>query len=341
MRLIKRTEEAPAEAEDQEGDGTILTYYRYPSLKKPQWTWEIVLYFFLGGLAAGSYLVATLAGLFGRPEDRGVARSGRYIAAVTVLACPLLLVADLGRPERFVHMMRIVKTRSPMSMGTWGLSAFAVFASLGAIRELVEDGVLGKSRLVTKPFTWVPLSVSGVLGSLAAYFVSSYTGVLLSFTNVPLWAKNRRLQGPLFLTSALSTGLAAISLVLGIGGGTHGSTHQWLGRAETAATIGELALIGGTCATLGPLAQPLTKPPYALPFWLGAVGFGHIVPAALRFAAESASGRLCRILGVVASVFVLAGGLIFRWTTVEAGKSSVDDPIYYLQFTKAKPGQRR
>src|SRR5512133_3584578 len=99
-------------------------YYGYPALKRPEWRWEIPAYFFLGGLAAGSYLIATLADLFGTQEDRPVSRVGRYLAFASVAVSPLLLVRDLGRPERFSHMLRILKTRSPMSMGTFGLSGF-------------------------------------------------------------------------------------------------------------------------------------------------------------------------------------------------------------------------
>src|SRR5437660_11675154 len=82
-------------------------YYDYPVLKAPLWRWEIIWYFFFGGLAAGNYVIASIASLFGARDDRAVARAGYYLSLVTLLPCPILLIKDLGRPERFLHMLRI------------------------------------------------------------------------------------------------------------------------------------------------------------------------------------------------------------------------------------------
>src|SRR5438128_12287194 len=76
-------------------------YYDYPVLKEPFWGWEIIWYFFFAGLAAGSYIIATIASLFGSRDDRVVARTGYYLSLLALLPCPLLLIKDLGRPERF------------------------------------------------------------------------------------------------------------------------------------------------------------------------------------------------------------------------------------------------
>ena len=92
------------------------TYYDYPVLKAPFWRWEIIWYFFFGGLAAGCYVLATIASLFGSPEDRSVTRTGYYLSLLALLPCPALLIKDLGRPERFLHMLRVFKVKSPMSM---------------------------------------------------------------------------------------------------------------------------------------------------------------------------------------------------------------------------------
>jgi len=92
------------------------SYYDYPVLKAPTWHWEIIWYFFFGGLAAGCYVIASIALLFGTREDRAVARAGYYLSLLSLVPCPLLLIKDLGRPERFLHMLRIFKVKSPMSM---------------------------------------------------------------------------------------------------------------------------------------------------------------------------------------------------------------------------------
>src|SRR5881394_3555588 len=120
------------------------TYYDYPVLKAPVWRWEIILYFFMGGLAAGCYVIATIASLFGSREDRVVARAGYYLSLLALLPCPPLLIKDLGRPERFLNMLRIFKVRSPMSMGTWGLLSFSLFSGVTALIQAARDGLLGK-----------------------------------------------------------------------------------------------------------------------------------------------------------------------------------------------------
>jgi len=109
------------------------SYYDYPVLKAPVWRWEIIWYFFFGGLAAGCYVIATIASLFGSKEDRAVVRTGYYLSLLAVLPCPPLLIKDLGRPERFLHMLRMFKFKSPMSMGTWSLLSFSLFSGLTAV----------------------------------------------------------------------------------------------------------------------------------------------------------------------------------------------------------------
>jgi formate-dependent nitrite reductase membrane component NrfD len=86
-----------------EHEGQETAYYDYALLKAPIWRWEIVWYFFLGGLAAGCYVIASIAALFGSPEDRAVVRTGYYLSLLALLPCPLLLIKDLGRPERFLY----------------------------------------------------------------------------------------------------------------------------------------------------------------------------------------------------------------------------------------------
>src|SRR6201986_4517642 len=105
-------------------------YYGLPILKKPFWKWEIAGSFFFEGISAGSYVLCTVAGLRDRVQfDEGI-RRGRYLSFVSMLFCPPLLIADLGRPERFHHMLRIFKKTSPMNHGAWALSGYGLFASL-------------------------------------------------------------------------------------------------------------------------------------------------------------------------------------------------------------------
>ena len=100
-----------------------------------------MLYFFLGGIAAGAYTIATLAEVFGDKRHRPIVRAGRYIALPCLAVSPLLLIKDLGKPTRFFNMLRVFKLKSPMSMGTWGLVTFSGFAGLSAVAELAAQGV--------------------------------------------------------------------------------------------------------------------------------------------------------------------------------------------------------
>ncbi len=116
---------------DPEKEQQEPTYYDYPVLKAPFWRWEIIWYFFFGGLAAGTYVIASIASLFGSKEDRVVVRTGYYLSLLALLPCPPLLIKDLGRPERFLNMLRMFKVKSPMSTGQqiWSLNPLARKAS--------------------------------------------------------------------------------------------------------------------------------------------------------------------------------------------------------------------
>ncbi|MFY9932925.1 MAG: NrfD/PsrC family molybdoenzyme membrane anchor subunit, partial [Streptosporangiaceae bacterium] len=116
------------------------SYYGRPILKPPAWEWRIPAYFFTGGLSAGSALLAAGADLTGRPNLR---RAGRLAGFGALLASMYLLVADLGRPERFHHMLRVAKPTSPMSVGTWILVAYGPGSGLAAAAELLPPSLQG------------------------------------------------------------------------------------------------------------------------------------------------------------------------------------------------------
>src|SRR5438094_2584573 len=128
---------------DPEREREEPSYYDFPVLKAPTWHWEITWYFFFGGLAAGCYVIASIASLFGSREDRAVARAGYYLSLLSLLPCPLLLIKDLGRPERFLHMLRIFKVKSPMSSGTGGLVSFSLFSGVTVVIQAARAGIFG------------------------------------------------------------------------------------------------------------------------------------------------------------------------------------------------------
>ncbi|HET7092391.1 MAG TPA: NrfD/PsrC family molybdoenzyme membrane anchor subunit, partial [Thermomicrobiales bacterium] len=99
-------------------------YYGLPVIHKVHWKWLIIVYFFLGGIAGAAQAIAGVAAVRDRDRNRPIVRAARYVSALAFVPCPALLMVDLGRPERFFHMLRIVKLRSPMSIGSWTLTLF-------------------------------------------------------------------------------------------------------------------------------------------------------------------------------------------------------------------------
>ena len=110
------------------------SYYGQPVLKEPTWTWEIPCYFFTGGLSGGSSVLSMSAKLFGNEK---LSRTALYIGAVGDAISPLLLISDLGRPERFHHMLRVFKVTSPMNVGSWILLVNGGASNTAAVLELL------------------------------------------------------------------------------------------------------------------------------------------------------------------------------------------------------------
>ena len=153
-------------------------YYGIPPIKKAHWTWQVPVYFWIGGLAAGTHLFTTLAQLLGH-EDKALVRTGRYTVLVAMILSPVLLIWDLGRPERFYNMLRIVKLRSPMNTQSWALTLFGGFAGLLATRQAAEDGLLGSNFLSRLVLKFIPAKLVAVLGLPFGLYVGANTGYSL------------------------------------------------------------------------------------------------------------------------------------------------------------------
>ena len=197
-----------------------------PFIKAPVWTWEVPLYFWVGGLASGSAFVAAACDAAGDHES---ARVARKLALGSVALAPPLLIADLGRPGRFFNMLRILKPRSPMNLGAWCLIAFSTTAAAAVGADLLERPRAARSF--------------GVATTLLGGYLGSYTGVLLATTAVPLWARSRAVLGPVFICTAAASGAAATRLALAAGGmSDEHPTQEALDRVETASILAELTL---------------------------------------------------------------------------------------------------
>jgi formate-dependent nitrite reductase membrane component NrfD len=303
------------------GEGGGEGYYNYPVVRRPVWTWEVPMYFWLGGMAAGAYVTASLAQNFGSADDRRVAAGGFYVAAAAVLPCAPLLIGDLGRPQRFHHMLRIFKPLSPMNLGAWTLTGFTPIAFARAASHAAGTGLL--SGPLGMLASLVPNRLAELTGVVLGLTLAGYSGVLLAATNIPLWAKSKLLGG-LFMASALASGSAAVTLQAARRGVPDATLHR-LGTLESVASIGEMAMLTGYLVQSGKTARPLTTGRFAAPFWLGAVGAGAVLPLLLHQFARRRNGRSRRSLSSAAAICTIAGSLALRWSIFEAGKDSSED----------------
>jgi formate-dependent nitrite reductase membrane component NrfD len=270
-------------------------------MKAPVWTWEVPLYFWTGGVASGSAFVALACDLAG---DHRSARIARVVSLAALAPSPPLLILDLGRPERFYNMLRIVKTRSPMSMGAWALT---LFGSLNA--GAVAADLLGREKTARG---------LGAATAVVGGYLGSYTGVLLAGTAVPLWARSRLFLGPIFVCTATATGAAATRLVLVASGVESGSpTRVALRHVQAGAMAAEMTLSMINERRLGRHAEPLHHSPKMK--WAK-----RLVNAGLGLQFLGSRTGLSAA-GHAASALYLAAGLLFRYAWVEAGPVSARD----------------
>jgi hypothetical protein len=184
-------------------------YYGQPVVKPPVWTWEIPLYFFMGGLAGMSAVIATGAVIFHQVD---LARSAMWIAAIAgAVLSPVLLIMDLGRPRLFLNMLRVFKHRSAMSMGAWILSLFGACAVPGLIAlELHANQIFaGTLDQLLRLAAGIFIFASAIFGTLLA----TYTGVLIGATAIPAWFLHRTLLPIHFGTAGLGSAAAVLELL--------------------------------------------------------------------------------------------------------------------------------
>ncbi|HZO88869.1 MAG TPA: NrfD/PsrC family molybdoenzyme membrane anchor subunit [Chthonomonadaceae bacterium] len=301
------------------------TYYDVPMLKPPVWKWEIPSYFFLGGLSAGAFVLSRLAARFGKGRYREVTQAGTAVAAAALAPCPLLLIRDLGDPKRFHFMLRVFKPQSPMNLGAWTLMAYSGAVTLAAMQEWLLGRRKGRARRDSLPARVAGDALSAAtdgLGIPVALLLGGYTGVLLSTTSTPLWARNPWL-GPLFSASALGAGAEAINLALSAK--APDAAREPVEQVGQAARLAEAVTLGGFLASAGSLAAPLTQGKYAPHLWGGAIGAGLLLPTLLENAPVG-SQKTRRWVRIAGAALGLAGGLALRWAITQAGHPSASDP---------------
>src|SRR2546427_3785593 len=282
----------------------------------PEWGWLIVFYFFFGGLAGGTYFLAVLIDLFGRAEDRPLARLGYYIALPCVVISGLLLTLDLGRPLRFWHMLiesntfrPMFKYWSPMSVGSWALLIFGIFSLLSFLGALVEDNRLAwpAGRRFRPP--GMLSKVIAVIGGLVGFYVAGYTGVLLAVTNRPIWS-DTPLLGMLFVVSAASIS-AALMILLAQKTRLTMPSLVALHRMDAWVVALEFIVLIAVMISLGPVFRAWLSA-WGLLLFLGVIVVGMLMPLALFWRRES----LGAFNATAAAVLILVGGFILRLVIV-------------------------
>lgn len=286
------------------------SYYGRPILKEPVWNWMIAAYLFFGGLSAGSAMLAAGADLTGRPGLRKVSRIG---SLASILASLYFLIADLGRPERFHHMLRVAKPSSPMSMGTWLLTAYGPGAGLAGVAELMPRR-LARTRL-GRLVRWLARP-AGVWAAGTAPGVASYTAVLLSQTAVPAWREAHPYLPFVFTGSAAASG-AGLGMLL--------APVDESGPARRMAVLGagmEVAASRVMEQRLGLSAQAYTTGrAHRLRQLSEALTVGGAVGAVV--------GRR-RAVVAVSGAALLVGSALQRFGVFEAGVESTRDPKYVV-----------
>lgn len=325
--------EVPAASPSPQTRREEHSYYDVSMLKPPVWGWEIATYFFLGGVSAGAYLLARVADRFGGRRYRPVVRAGTAVAALAAVPCAPLLIADLGDPKRFHHMLRVWKPQSPMNLGAWTLTAYSGAVATAVLREWLRGDRTGAERdAASRVLGGILISVTDAAGIPLALLLAGYTGVLLSGTSTPLWSENIWL-GPMFSASAVNTGTDAIRLVLGLRGGDGlGAAEESLRKIGSFGRVAELIALSGFKAAAGALTQPLTSGKLGLPFWLASAG---LLGGALLDHLP-VRGRTRRCAGLVSSALGLAAGFGLRWSLVHAGRPSAQDPRAARQVSQPR-----
>jgi len=277
------------------------SYHGQPVLKEPTWTWEIPLYFYTGGMAGASAGLAWLAELRGNDT---LAERAWAVSLGAVSVSPALLISDLGRPARFINMLRMFKVTSPMSVGSWVLSVSGTTTGLAAVHAWT--GLFPRLGRLSRP-----------LAALFGLPLSTYTAALVANTAIPVWHEARR-ELPFLFASGAATAAGAASVMAC--------------PPELAAPARRLA-IGGAVAELA-AERAMEK---RLGAFIGEPyreGLPHRLTQASRLTTAVGAGLIAwrgsrsRLWATVGGALTNVGAIATRWSVYRAGFASAGDPRY-------------
>jgi hypothetical protein len=297
-------------------------YYGVPLLKEPQWKPEVPIYFFVGGAAGASAVIANIANWLS--HDRELVRSARWIAAGGGALSSALLVKDLGMRSRSLKMLRVFKTQSPMSRGAWTLSALSSFSAAAAFANLMREKI-GPSIAIS-----LAENAAGFLATATGLVMSSYTGVLIGATVIPVWNENVGTLPQHFAASGINSAVSLLEVL----GHDDNRALNLLGMTASSYEVAEGLLLESKRQRVN---EPLRQG------WSGAlVRAGGVlsgpVPLALRLAYAVSGNKKLRRAAAWSSI---AGSLLTRFGWVQAGKSSARDHRIPLELPEGTEEVRK
>lgn len=292
-------------------------YYGVPLLKEPQWSWEIPPYFFVGGAAGSAAVIGAVAHWTGR--DERLSRDCRLLAAGGAVLSSALLISDLGRPARFLAMLRVFKPQSPMSVGAWTLAAFGSFSGAAAFAQILNERFGLPVRMLG--------NIAEAFSAAAGLPFSNYTGVLIGATAIPVWNEHISSLPLHFGMSGLNSAVGILELM-----GHENPALNTLGIGAAAIESMEGVIIE---RSKKPAVEPLKRGTSGFITRVGGVLSGP-VPLALRIAAAFGGARRSRKLRKAAAISSVAGSMLTRFAWMHAGHVSARDWRLPLEIEQKK-----
>ena len=291
------------------------SYYGQPVIKEPIWTWEIPCYFFTGGLGGAS---AGLAYLSGARGNRELSRRAWAAALAGMTASPMLLISDLGKPQRFLNMLRMFKVTSPMSVGSWILSASGATTSLATLNAWT--GLFPRAARLARP-------AAAALGLP----LSTYTAALVANTAVPVWHEARGHLSAAFAAGAASSAGAVATAATPVRAAAPAR------RLAVAGAVAELAAVQVMEKQLGELGEPYHE---GQPGMFARASKGLTAAGAALIATRASRSRAAAIAG---GALLAAGAFAERWAVYKAGFKSASEPKFTVapQRHRIDAGERR
>ncbi len=326
--MTSSREPAPRQAEAWRGE----TYYGRPQLKPaPFDPWVVGGYIFLAGLSGGAALIGALADVeeMRRPRRRRrdslqpLARRSRYLSLLAPTIGSMLLIYDLHTPQRFYNMFRVAKTTSPMSIGTWILTTFSVFAGIAGLAQMVGD--------LRPRWRWTRgiAAAAQIPAGIAGAGLSTYTAALISATSTPLWAAAPRATAVRFASSSIAAAAASLAVSEGSRRTRHSLSDLLLAALTTEAAATLVAEQRYKTAGI----EEGRRNAWGTLETIGATGIGVLLPIGILVASRATRTRSDKWT-TAAALAAIAGSAAMRVSVLGVGMESARHPKVTMRFAQ-------